>query len=306
MFTDDVKREIASKFKTGHFTKTDLSKMYGCSPRTIGRVIDEVGDDTQHTKPNAMKFYGSADDRMITILQHNLETGEIRTECAYYGTEKYDQALDHFHNGRYEDAYRVLSFKQRIEDLCMGKVTAKPESGVLIYQDGPNEFTFPDDLADRIINAIKSGETNQVRSLMKFANRLSQNPSKRSVEELYSFLEAADIEIDSDGMILCYKKVRADYTDVHSGQFDNRVGQTPTMPRSMVDDDSNRTCSSGLHVCSKAYLPHFGGDRVMLCAVDPADVVSVPNDYYSNDNGNVKAKMRVCRYEVVSEVTDQI
>ncbi|MNR59585.1 hypothetical protein D3C85_1808710 [compost metagenome] len=78
------------------------------------------------------------------------------------------------------------------------------------------------------------------------------------------------------------------------------------MPRHMVNDDSDQLCSAGLHLCSKSYLPHFGGERVMVCAVDPADVVSIPKDYYSMDGEKVLAKMRCCKYEVVADVTGLI
>jgi hypothetical protein len=69
------------------------------------------------------------------------------------------------------------------------------------------------------------------------------------------------------------------------------------MPRSKVDDDPESTCSTGLHVCSFEYLRSFGGQRTMLCQVDPADVVSVPIDYQNT-------KVRVCRLTVVKEVAN--
>jgi hypothetical protein len=132
-------------------------------------------------------------------------------------------------------------------------------------------------------------------------DRLMDNPSKRAVDELYRFLEACDLPITNDGHFLAYKRVRGDFTDIHSGRFDNSVGAKPRLRRNEVDEDSNRTCSHGLHVCSAAYLPHFGsgpGNRVVVVKVDPADVVAVPQDYNN-------AKMRVCAYEVVEDVTDQ-
>jgi hypothetical protein len=81
--------------------------------------------------------------------------------------------------------------------------------------------------------------------------------------------------------------------------------------RNQVDEDPNATCSHGLHLCSKAYLPSYGGGnfgfKVVRCKVDPSDVVSVPNEYYSVDGtGSVKAKMRTCRYVVIDDVTDSI
>ena len=140
-------------------------------------------------------------------------------------------------------------------------------------------------------------------ALLRFMDRLMDNPSYRSVTELYRFLEACSLPITNDGYFLAYKRVRHDFKDIHSGTFDNSVGSVLTVTRNQVDEDPNRTCSHGLHVCSESYLPHFGcgagrSDRVVVVKVDPADVVAVPNDYNN-------AKMRVCSYEVVSDVSDQ-
>jgi len=42
-------------------------------------------------------------------------------------------------------------------------------------------------------------------------------------------------------------------------------------------------------------LNHFGGERIVIVKINPADVVSIPSDY--ND-----AKGRTCRYEVIGEL----
>ena len=60
---------------------------------------------------------------------------------------------------------------------------------------------------------------------------------------------------------LAYKKIRNNWTDIHSGTFDNSIGAVCGMPRNMVDEDSSRTCSAGLHVCSYDYLAHFSKDK---------------------------------------------
>jgi hypothetical protein len=77
--------------------------------------------------------------------------------------------------------------------------------------------------------------------------------------------------------------------------MDNSVGQVVEMERNQVDDDQNRTCSTGLHFCSQEYLNHFSGEHTMIVKINPADVVSIPNDY--NDS-----KGRACRYEVIGEL----
>jgi hypothetical protein len=131
-----------------------------------------------------------------------------------------------------------------------------------------------------------------------FIQNLAQNPSKDSRKDLYGFLEACTLPITGDGCFLAYKKVKWDYTDLHSGTFDNHIGKIVEMPREKVNPNRNETCSTGLHVCSRSYLRHYSGERIVVVKVNPKDVVSVPVDYN-------KAKMRVCRYEVISELKSE-
>ena len=96
---------------------------------------------------------------------------------------------------------------------------------------------------------------------------------------------------------LAFKNVRNDYRDIHSGNFDNSIGQVCEMPRNGVDEDKDRTCSAGLHFCSIEYLPHFSdsnGGHTMIVKINPRDVVAIPADY-NNTKG------RTCKYEVVAE-----
>jgi hypothetical protein len=134
-----------------------------------------------------------------------------------------------------------------------------------------------------------------IKPLVLFMENLMENPSYRSVNELYGFLEKNNLPITPEGHFLAYKKVRADFKDVHSGTMDNSVGQVVEMPRNLVDDNANNTCSSGLHFCSQSYLSSFGGERTVIVKINPRDVVSIPNDYDFS-------KGRACRYEVVGEL----
>jgi len=135
--------------------------------------------------------------------------------------------------------------------------------------------------------------------LLKFLDNLMDNPSYRAVKETYGFLEACNLPITDDGHFLAYKMVNQNYTDCYTGTMDNSVGKVVEVARNMVDEDSTRTCSHGLHCCSREYL--FSGygassGRIVTVKVNPRDVVAVPNDYNNS-------KMRVCRYEVVGELT---
>jgi len=166
--------------------------------------------------------------------------------------------------------------------------------GEVLFQGEP----IHNSLTTRIINMADEGF--DIGHMVLFLENLMMNPSYRAVNELYNFLEAGAIPITENGTFLTYKKIREDYTDVYTGKFDNSIGASPEMQRNHVNEDSSQTCSAGLHVCSYDYLPSFGtspGNRVVICEVNPRDVVSIPNDYNNT-------KMRVCKYSVIGEVED--
>lgn len=150
-------------------------------------------------------------------------------------------------------------------------------------------------LATRMIGMLQ--DEFPIEPMVNFMDNLMQNPSHRAVNELYGFLEKNDLPITPDGYFLAYKKVRNDYMDIHSGTFNNNVGFICEMERNTVDDDKDKTCSTGLHFCSQEYLNHFGGSdsRTMILKINPCDVVSIPSDY-NNSKG------RACKYVVIGEL----
>jgi hypothetical protein len=149
-------------------------------------------------------------------------------------------------------------------------------------------------VADRIINFLADGV--DCLPIFKFITRLQLNPSKRAVDELYTFLEHKHLPLTETGTFLAYKAVRNDYTDKHTGRFFNGVGEVLSMPRNKVDDDKNVGCSYGFHAGTLAYASNFacGSDKLVLVEIDPADVVSIPTDCEFQ-------KLRTCRYKVVAE-----
>lgn len=150
---------------------------------------------------------------------------------------------------------------------------------------------------DKLIELIDGGLP--CLPLVNFLDKLIQNPSFRVVEHLYEFLEYGKVPLTQEGNFVAYKAIRADWTDIHSGRFDNSIGATPRVARNQVDEDPDRTCSNGLHVCSFSYLPHFNhsNGHVVAVEVDPADVVAIPRDYNNT-------KMRCAGYKVITEVTN--
>lgn len=139
-----------------------------------------------------------------------------------------------------------------------------------------------------------------IEPLSRFIVRVRENPSEAVRSRLYEFMEYGNLPLAEDGCFLAYKVVRNNFMDKHTGTMDNSVGKRVTMDRKGVDDDDNRTCSSGLHACSKDYIQHFishsGSDRLVVVKIAPEDVVSIPTDYNNT-------KLRCCAYDVIAEIT---
>lgn len=181
---------------------------------------------------------------------------------------------------------KCLSVASSIEQWAKGKF--KVVGDVIRYDGDP----LPREMNERILKMASTGE--DPSSVFKFWERLQLNPSNRSVESLYPFLMHAGIPLDENGFIIAYKSVRSDFKDHHSGTIDNHPGQHPSIPRNKVSDDPRCACHEGLHVGDLSYASSFGGDGsiILICRVDPANVVCVPYDESSR-------KMRVCDYEVL-------
>lgn len=191
-------------------------------------------------------------------------------------------------------AIEILTPKKRLENFFARAGNVVIKGGVVLVDDMPMDNYAARKALDFAAEGLP------FMPILQFIKRVQNNPSYRAVNELYGFLEAGQLPLTSDGYFLAYKKVRVTegdkLVDIYTGKIDNSVGQRVSIPRNQVDEDPTRTCSHGLHVCSHAYLPHFGCgyyDKVVVVKVDPADVVAVPNDYNN-------AKMRVCAYEVMS------
>ena len=199
----------------------------------------------------------------------------------------YQKVLDAIKAGDWDTVKDIIEPKKAVINYGQGNVEVQGEK---LFWKGAELHNA---LATRMIQMLQDGFP--VEPLVLFMENLMSNPSKRAVTELYGFLEKNKLPITSDGHFLAYKKVRKDFKDCHSGTMDNSVGQIVEMERNQVDDDQNRTCSTGLHFCSQEYLNHFSGDHTMILKINPRDVVSIPNDY--NDS-----KGRACRYEVIGEL----
>lgn len=180
---------------------------------------------------------------------------------------------------------KLLSVAATLEDWASGQFKVV---GNKVQYKGE---ALPSELHSRMLTMVSKGES--PTSLMRFWERLQKNPSFRSVNQLWPFLDHQGIPLSEDGCFLAYKSVTRDYKDHHTGTVDNKPGAKPWMHRNKISDDPREACHEGYHVGALAYAREFrSGSRIIICKVDPEDVVCVPYDCSHQ-------KMRVCRYEVI-------
>jgi hypothetical protein len=181
-----------------------------------------------------------------------------------------------------------------------------------------NGFPIHNVVTERIVQFQEQGLP--FEPLVKFLENLLQNPSARSVNELYKFLEHKFMPITEDGCFLAYKAVQNDYLSITSGttqvrvssdggqtwttvtgKVPNNVGNILEVDRNQVDDNAERTCSFGLHAGALEYANTFGGSdsKKVIVKINPRDAVSVPIDHDAQ-------KLRAARYEVISDLTSAI
>lgn len=206
----------------------------------------------------------------------------------------FKEALGLLVAGDIHGAVDLINVERAVTRFVDGDI--RIEDGQLFFKD----IELKTGLTDRIIGLMYEGK--DFKFLLPFLHNLLENPSRKAVYRLFDFLEANDIEITKEGYFIAWKKVRSNFHDVYTGTMDNSPGKEVRVERNQVDEDDERTCSQGLHVCSKSYLGHFGsssrGDKVVSVLVHPKDVVSIPVDYNN-------AKMRTAGYKVIAEVTSR-
>lgn len=221
--------------------------------------------------------------------------GQIYTIDAQH--RNYSKILDAVKAQDYDQFLDLVDLTRKVRDYIHetnSQDRIEIKDGVILF----NGEVIHNTLTERVIKFMQ--EDLPFKPLLNFMLNLMNNPSKRAVQELYTFLDVGKLPLTEDGYFLAFKNVRSDYRDIHSGKFDNSVGAVCEMKRNAVCDDKDQTCSTGLHFCSIDYLPHFSdasGGKTMILKINPADVVSIPSDY-NNTKG------RCCKYEVIAEHTD--
>lgn len=177
-----------------------------------------------------------------------------------------------------------------VAKLTMGRVQVG-EDAVLFRGEPVSGY-----MTERLLKMAAAGDP--IEPWAAFMDNLMDNPLPSLRDDLFKWMEKGKMPITPDGCIIAFKKVRADYTDVHTGKFSNAVGAVLEMDRSACDTNRHNTCSTGFHFCSADYLHNFGGERVMVVKINPRDVTAIPTDYNLT-------KARCCKYTVTGELTEQ-
>lgn len=185
---------------------------------------------------------------------------------------------------------KLIDIKTAIVQFAAGRIAIVDDE---ILWNGETVHAF---VVDKILELMHEGE--EIAPLVCFLERCLMNPEKRAVDELYQFLERGKMQITADGKFRAFKRVREDYLDVYSGTLDYSIGNIVSMPREEVNPNKHETCSTGLHFCSREYLGHFSGARIVEVEIDPLDVIAIPADY-----NNTKGRAAVIT--VIADIKDE-
>lgn len=205
----------------------------------------------------------------------------------------WDAILTALRASQFDSIPGLINIAKAIQQYVgLSNIEVNVDYGTITYAGTPLHGV----IVDRIMQMCEDGFN--IAPMLAFLDNLMDNPSKRAVDELYGFLQYGKLPITEDGHFIAYKRVRNDYKSVYDGKTDNSIGTKLSMPRNLVNENSEQTCSDGLHFCSHEYLKSFSGERIIVLKVNPRDVVSIPADY-NNTKG------RACGYEVIGELSKE-
>lgn len=209
--------------------------------------------------------------------------------------KNYEKIKKSLEAGEWQDVLDFIDMKNALTRYSNGRVVV--ENGAVTL-DGDK---VPGKIAQRLINCLLTENLEALEGISNFLAKCDENPDFRVVSRIYDFIAHNDLRLDKDGFILAYKVVKNNYFDKYTGTMDNSPGKLVAMKRNKVNPKDEETCSHGLHVAARKYIPQYGstssGDKVLLCKVNPKDFVSIPTDYNS-------MKARVCEYLVLKDVTE--
>ena len=200
----------------------------------------------------------------------------------------FERAKEALQNEEWDRMENLFDVSKAVEDYFDADAEIEVKDGAVFYQGE----AIHNLVTDKVLDFMRKNLPYQ--PLIKFLANMMDNPSRRAIDELYSFLEHKNMPITPEGNFLAYKGVTDDFKDFHTRTFSNKVGDVLEMRRNGVCDDANLGCSSGFHAGSYEYAKGYAsnGGNLMIVEINPADVVSVPYDCSCQ-------KLRTSKYKVV-------
>jgi hypothetical protein len=207
-------------------------------------------------------------------------------------------------NAEYDSIGRFLDIKKQIEDFSHNSIKVVAEK---VYY---GNYELKGFVIDKLLEFLRSG-AKDAQPILNFIEKLMFNPSKNSVDQLYTFLSYKTLPLTETGNVIGYKGVDANYyskrgnkdtivitgTVNENGCILNKIGETVEVARNSVDDNKDNHCSHGLHIGSYDYAKDWAANdgHLMMVEFDPSNAVSVPTDCNFQ-------KLRVSKYKVIGEV----
>lgn len=203
------------------------------------------------------------DKRVRTVLFDFIKTHDfVLTDAGYMVV--YKAVYDH------EEKKEVdTSFSEFVSNryLHVKKTWKESPKNYVVYKD---------------INEDSFGITN-IKTAEKWDEEDREIEVLGNLAELFDAIFNTNIEVEE-------KQNVPVYTDMHSNSMRIVLGEPVKMERKECDADFRRDCSNGLHVGATRYVENFanGSSTILVCYVNPANVVAVPDYDHS--------KMRVSEY----------
>ncbi len=206
---------------------------------------------------------------------------------AHKNHANYNKIVDCIRKDSYTNIERLFDVKTRIEK-CFG-VTI--HNNCVFYKNKQLHGV----VVDKILSFMNLGLPH--RPLLKFLDKLMQNPNDYCRDQLYKYIEKYGLAIDEDGMVISWKAVRSDFFDKYSGTVNWRPGKTHKMKLEDCEQNHLVGCAKSYHTGAASYVLSYGSgdDRFVMTKFNPKHVVSCPADCDWQ-------KLRVCQLTSVKEV----
>jgi hypothetical protein len=123
----------------------------------------------------------------------------------------FGQAVEAYRTEDWDSLMNFLSPEKAVREYLFECDDVKVENGA-VYFGGSAVHSL---CVDRILQFCDSGFSPM--PLVRFLSKLQKNPSRRSVEELYRFLERNNLTVTTNGNFLAYKAVTSDFYSITAG-----------------------------------------------------------------------------------------